>query len=53
VVVRAHALLGAAYDAKGDAATARTEWERVVAAWPKDTPSKTLRRAEERLARGR
>ena len=51
IVVRAHALLAAVYDAKNEPTTARAEWEKVTAAWPKDTPSKTLHHATERLAK--
>ncbi len=49
LVVRAHYYLGLAHEAKGDRPLARAEYAQVVAAWPKETPSRTVRWARARL----
>jgi serine/threonine-protein kinase len=50
VIAKARFLLGQAQEAKGDAAAARASYEKTVETWPKGTPSKTAKRAAERLA---
>ena len=50
LVTRARYYLGLAHEANNDKADARTAYERVVAAWPKDTSSRTVRWASQRLA---
>ena len=50
LVSRARYYLGMAHEANGEKAEARAAYERVVAAWPKGTRSRTVRWAEQRLA---
>lgn len=50
LVARARYYLGMAHEANGDKAEARAAYERVVAAWPKGTKSRTVHWAEQRLA---
>jgi TolA-binding protein len=39
-----------AFEAKGQNASARSQYEKVLKTWPKTSGSKTSKRAEERLA---
>jgi tetratricopeptide (TPR) repeat protein len=48
-VVRASYYLGVAQEAKGDVASARASYERVLAAWPKTPDARTPRAARARL----
>jgi tetratricopeptide (TPR) repeat protein len=50
LIARARLLLAQAHEAKGNLAAARAGYEKVVETWPKTTPSRTLKRAVERLA---
>ena len=50
LVMRARYYLGLAHEANNDKPDARAAYERVVATWPKDTPSRTARWAAQRLA---
>jgi hypothetical protein len=50
IVMRAHLFLGEAAEAKGNAPGAREHYLKIADTWPKATPSKTYRRAAERLA---
>jgi tetratricopeptide (TPR) repeat protein len=50
VIAKARLLLGQGAEVKGDHAAAKESYEKIVETWPKGTPSKTLRRAVERLA---
>jgi eukaryotic-like serine/threonine-protein kinase len=50
VITRARLFLAQAQEAKGDVANARANYEKVIETWPKATPSRTLKRATERLA---
>jgi len=50
VVARARYYLGLAHEANNDKADARAAYERVVATWPKDTSSRTVRWATQRLS---
>jgi eukaryotic-like serine/threonine-protein kinase len=50
LVTRARYYLGLAHEANNDKADARASYERVVATWPKETSSRTVRWAAQRLA---
>ena len=49
-IAKARVLLGQAYEARGNPTAARASYEKVESTWPKGTPSRTLKRAAERLA---
>ncbi len=48
-IVRARFYLGMAYEASGNLDSARSAYERVLATWPPNTPSRTMRSASQRL----
>jgi eukaryotic-like serine/threonine-protein kinase len=50
VIAKARLLLAQAYEGKGEPQKAKTYYDKVVDTWPKGTPSRTLKRALERLA---
>jgi eukaryotic-like serine/threonine-protein kinase len=50
VITKARLLLAQAHEGKGDPQKAKLYYDKVVETWPKGTPSKTLKRAQERLA---
>ncbi len=49
VIARARLYLAQVQEAKGDLVGARATYEKIVETWPKATPSRTLKRATERL----
>ena len=49
LVTRARYFLGLAHEANNDLADARAAYEKVLASWPKDTPSRTVRWTKQRL----
>jgi serine/threonine protein kinase/tetratricopeptide (TPR) repeat protein len=49
VIARARLYLAQAYEAKGDRTAARANYEKIAEVWPKTSPSRTLKRATERL----
>ena len=49
-ILKARYYLGLALEAKGDNAKAKALFEKVVETWPKPSPSRTVKRATERLA---
>ena len=49
LVMRARYYLGMAHEANGDKPDAREAYARVVATWPSETPSRTVRWASQRL----
>jgi tetratricopeptide (TPR) repeat protein len=49
LITRARYYLGMAHEANGEKKEAREAYQRVVSAWPKDTRSRTVRWASERL----
>ncbi|HSO36938.1 MAG TPA: tetratricopeptide repeat protein, partial [Labilithrix sp.] len=50
LVTRARYYLGLAHEANNDKAEARATYEKLLASWPKDTPSRTVRWTKLRLA---
>lgn len=50
LITKARLLLARAQEAKGDVAAAKAIYEKIVDTWPKTSPSRTLKRATERLA---
>ena len=50
LVARARYYLGMAHEANGEKGEARAAYERVVAAWPRGTRSRTVHWATQRLA---
>ena len=49
IVNRARYYLGLAYEANNDKADARASYEKILASWPKDSPSRTVRWTKQRL----
>jgi tetratricopeptide (TPR) repeat protein len=50
VVTKARLFLAQAHEAKGETASAKAIYEKIVETWPKNAPSRTLKRATDRLA---
>jgi serine/threonine-protein kinase len=50
VIAKARLYLAQAREVKGDLTGAKTAYEKIVETWPKGSPSRTLKRAAERLA---
>ncbi|MBX3211442.1 MAG: protein kinase [Labilithrix sp.] len=50
LIAKARLYLAQAHEAKGDLAAARSNYEKILATWPKATTSRTVARATERLA---